>query len=144
MDNDTLTTAQAAQKDDESSVEETDYTEPCNGSRCKTCQQIVLGNTLDRYTCQSSNVVYKISTAGLNYIGITTASLSKRMTQHRHAIIAGHGDGEKFIEHFRRENFDDAKITILDTATNKHELREKERYWINYYDSHHNGLNSTS
>ena len=124
--------------------EEVDYTEPCYGRRCTTCQQIVPGNTRETHTCQSKNVVYKISRGGMNYIGKTTAPMSKRMSQHKHAIKAGRGDGQKFTDFFRNQaNFDEAEITILDSADNDRDLREKERYWINHYDSYNNGLNST-
>ncbi len=125
--------------------EDVDYAQPCNGSRCKICSQIVPGpNAQETYTCQSTYVVYKISYGGVNYIGKTTATLSKRMSQHRHAIKAGHGDGEKFIDFYRTHDFNNATITVLDSAENDRELREKEHYWINYYNSYNNGLNSTT
>ena len=124
--------------------EEVDYTEPCYGGRCKICKQIVRGNASETYNCRSDNVVYKISCGSMNYIGKTTAPLSKRMSQHKHAIKAGHGDGQKFTDFFRNKaNFDEANITILDSADNDKELRQKESYWINQYDSYNNGLNST-
>ena len=125
--------------------EDVDYTQPCCDHRCKICTQIIPGETSRKtYTCRSENIVYLItSPEGKNYIGITKAPMAKRMSQHRHAIRAGHGDGEKFTEYYRKEsNFDDATITVLEEGNSEEDLRQKERKWIGKYDSLHNGLNS--
>ena len=45
---------------------------------------------------------------------------------------------EKIIE-FSPENFE---VTLLEQCSSK-DVDEKERYWINYYDSYNNGYNST-
>ncbi len=89
--------------------------------------------------------VYKISSAGKNYIGKTTQPLSHRMSQHRHAIKAGHGDGEKFIKHFKKKKNDikKARVTVVDHATTERSLHKKERKMIAHYKSDKKGLNST-
>ena len=125
-------------------TEETDFTEPCKGSRCKICKQIVSGDTTEKYTCQSRNVIYLItSSVGGQYVGKTKQTLATRMSKHKHSINVGHGDGKKFIDHFRQYGFDKATITVLDSATNEQELKDKEKQWIKHYDSYENGLNST-
>ncbi len=124
-------------------IEETDSAEPCEGSKCKICKQIVPGNTKKDYTCESQYVIYLITSEGKNYVGKTTATMKHRMSQHKHAIKVGHGDGKKFIKYFQQHNFEDAKITVLDSATTKEELHQKERQWIAHYKSDEIGLNST-
>ena len=133
-------------------IEVIDYSELCHGSEyfkeisnTDWCQyeQAVPSYTTEQYTDQSRNVIYLISSAGMNYVGKTTQTLSQRMSQHRHAIKAGYGDGAKFIRHFQKYNFEDTKIKVLDSSKDPHELHEKERYWIAYYRSDEIGLNST-
>ena len=91
--------------------------------------------------------VYLItSRAGKHYVGKTTTTLEQRMTQHRHAIIARHGDGEKFIDYYQRHNFEDATVEVLYRPHQRgdidRKLREKETQFIQQYDSVNNGLNS--
>ena len=122
--------------------EDVDFVEPCNNPRCKICQQIDAGNCEKFFTCRSKNVVYEITHNGQSYIGITTETLSTRMSKHRHAIKSGHGDGRKFIEYYQKNNFDDAQITILDEGKGLADLSVKEKYWIQKKNTLYNGLNS--
>ena len=88
-------------------------------------------------------IIYKISYDGSNiYIGQTRDGLAHRMSQHKHAIKAGHGDGQKFIAFYKTHDFDHAIKEEIDTARNKEELNAKECKWIQHYDSICNGLNS--
>lgn len=48
----------------------------------------------------------------------------------------------KFYQALRKYGFDNFEIVILEECQ-KSELNEKEKYWINYYDSFKNGYNST-
>lgn len=92
------------------------------------------------------NVVYLItSREGKHYVGITTTTLRHRMDQHRHAIKAGHGDGKKFIDYYRRHDFEAATVQVIYKPQGnniRQKLREKEAYFIKEYDSINNGLNS--
>ena len=127
----------------EEEEEDVDFAEPCNGPRCSICQQIDPGNyEKSLHTCRSKNVVYEIAYPnGPSYIGITSQPLSKRMSQHRHAISSGHGDGRKFIEFYQKNDFDNARITILDEGKGS-DLFEKEKNWIQKKNTLYNGLNS--
>ena len=111
----------------------------CDGQgTCKTCQMF------KSKCCHWHDVVYLITSAkGKKYVGITTATLGHRMSQHHHAIKAGHGDGEKFIKYYqKKERFEDATVTVLYHGRSNKYLRQKEREFIIKYDSIRNGLNS--
>ena len=100
-------------------------------------------NNVQEETDGGSGIVYLItSTEGMPYVGITTTTLEHRMSQHRHAIKVGHGDGKRFIEYYQSHDFDAATKKVIDTGANREELLEKERYYIQQYDSLNNGLNS--
>jgi predicted GIY-YIG superfamily endonuclease len=61
------------------------------------------------------NVVYLItSTKGDRYVGITTDTLKRRMSEHHTAIRDDHGDGEKFRDYYRKRgnNFKDATVVF--------------------------------
>lgn len=116
----------------------------CPGQSCKICTTGI-EETDGEKECMRKNVVYLItSKKGKHYVGITTGTLGHRTSQHHHAIKAGHGDSKKFIDYYNRpgNDFDEASVRIIDTGRNKEELLEKEREWIQYYDSVNNGLNS--
>ena len=99
-------------------------------------------NTLES-TDGNTGIVYLItSEEGVPYVGITMTTLEKRMDQHRHAIKAGHGDGKKFIEYYQNHDFDKVDIKVIDRGTSRQELLQKERHYIQEYDSMNNGLNS--
>ena len=91
--------------------------------------------------------VYLItSKEGKPYVGKTTTTLNQRMAQHRHAIRAGHGDGEKFIDYYQRHSFEEVTVDILYKPHQEgdidRKLREKETHFIQQYDSVNKGLNS--
>ena len=94
----------------------------------------------------AKNVVYLIVSAeGKPYVGITTGTLEHRVAQHREAIRAGHGDGRKFINYYKRHDFEEATVQILYKPTGgdiNQKLRQKEAEYIKEYDSMRNGLNS--
>lgn len=90
-------------------------------------------------------IIYKATCLVNNkiYIGKTEQDLKIRMSSH-------FSDAESFrldthfaraIRKYGRDNF---KFEEIDKATNSlEELNEKERYWINYYDSANKGYNET-
>lgn len=74
------------------------------------------------------------------YIGKTTTTMEKRRRQHLsqlndgsaiHKAILAHG-----VEHFTWEIVESGIET-------QEELGEREKYWINYFDSYYNGYNMT-
>ena len=79
-------------------------------------------------------------------MGKTAVSLEHRKAQHRHAIRSGRGDGEKFVNYYRRHNFEAATFYILYKPHQRgnidEKLRKKEAYFIRLYDSINRGLNS--
>lgn len=75
-------------------------------------------------------IIYKIQNLlnGKKYIGQTKRNLKIRMLEHiRHKTTLSDD-----IKKFGLENFDVQKI---DFCFNQLELDEKERYWINFYNS---------
>lgn len=77
-------------------------------------------------------IIYKVTnkTNGMVYIGQTTAPLHKRWYQHCHR-----SSGCRYLHHailaYGADNF---TVEQIDTACNRVELNEKERFWI----QHHN------
>ena len=98
-----------------------------------------------KHSGSKSNVVYMIeSTQGAKYVGKTTSPLNHRMSQHRHAIKAGHGDGGKFMKYYQKKenNFNAAKVKVLYQGRSDKYLDQKEKEFIKKYDTVKNGLNS--
>ena len=103
-----------------------------------------MGNILGSQegTDGEENIIYLIeSKEGVPYVGKTTTSLKHRVAQHRHAIKAGHGDGEKFTQYYQTHDFEKATKRVLCRCT-REELPEKEQFYINKYNSLDKGLNS--
>ena len=84
------------------------------------------------------------SRKGVPYVGMTTNTVGERMREHRSSINEGHGDGAKFIEYYRQpgNDFDEATVKVIDRGSDRQDLLQKERKWIERYDSIENGLNS--
>ena len=124
------------------------YSDKCDGPSCKLCADY--GREEDNNipgsqegTDGEENIIYLIkSKEGVPYVGKTTTSLKHRMAQHRHAIKAGHGDGEKFTKYYQTHDFEKATKRVLCRCTSEKELPEKEQFYINKYNSLNKGLNS--
>lgn len=74
-------------------------------------------------------IIYKITNLlnGKVYVGQTTKELRVRLYNHRNnkrSLIS------KALNKYGEDNF---KIEIIDTATSKEDLDEKEMYWIQFY-----------
>ena len=88
--------------------------------------------------------IYKITNIQNNkvYIGQTIRSVQDRFNRHisdaLHDIINTHF--ARAIKKYGKENF---LIEIIDTAQSQNELNEKEKYWIQYYNSVKEGYNET-
>lgn len=89
-------------------------------------------------------IVYKATSKTTHkvYIGITTNSLQHRMDQHKKA--AEEGKPYHFYCAIRKYGFDDFNFEIIeDGITDIEKLKEREQYWIQYYNSYEDGYNST-
>ena len=92
------------------------------------------------YKC-TNNINNKI------YIGLTTKTLEWRIKKHKDDYKRKIQDKNHLYRAMRKYGFENFSWEIIDTATTKEELSEKERYWIKYYDCFDNkdkGYNSTS
>lgn len=93
-------------------------------------------------------IIYKVENknTGEIYIGQTTYNLQKRWLQHvREAKDALDGKRQSFplfhrmIIKYGEENFQES---VLEECDNN-KLDEREKFWINYFDSYNNGYNAT-
>lgn len=73
------------------------------------------------------------------YIGKTVTSISKRWSQHRHDYLIYDWHLYKAMRKYGFEHFFIEQIEESDNLL----LNEREKYWIEYYDSYKNGYNST-
>lgn len=94
--------------------------------------------------------IYKITNKVNNksYIGQTIRSVDKRVQEHFYRAIYYTSkydkDDYKYIHlYLAIKKYGEASFTYeqIDTASNRDELNEKERYWIEYYDTINTGYN---
>lgn len=94
--------------------------------------------------------IYKIENM-LNhhvYIGQST-NIKERWQEHQRNGIAGEDANNKVWYNYpiyraiRKYGLDNFEFTVLE-ETSLEQLNERERYWINYYDSYNNGYNATT
>lgn len=88
--------------------------------------------------------IYKITniTNGKVYIGQTIKTVQKRFTQHKNNSNKEYFSQLVLYKAFNKygiENFICEEIEKVDNSL----LDEREKYWIEYYDSYFNGYNST-
>jgi len=74
------------------------------------------------------------------YIGITTKTLEERYKYH----LWGINNGSYFHNALRKYGVENFKLEILDKANSENELKEKEIYWIKFYNSRKQGYNLTN
>jgi group I intron endonuclease len=79
-------------------------------------------------------VVYKYTNKinGKVYVGITTQKLENRHALH----LAKINDGTYFHNALKKYGAENFSLNIIDEAKTLKELREKEKYWIAYYNSY--------
>lgn len=88
--------------------------------------------------------IYKITNDVNNkvYIGQTIRPIQQRFQRHlndaQNNVIDTH-----FARAIRLHGAEHFSIEEIDSATSQEELNEKERYWINFYNSINNGYNET-
>lgn len=68
------------------------------------------------------------------YIGLTTVTLNQRLKQHHYD--SRHGVDRPLYRAMRKYGEDAFVAEIIDTASSLEELKQKEQYWIKYYDSY--------
>jgi len=78
--------------------------------------------------------VYKYTnkTNGKVYIGITTRSMEKRHKEHLKTI----NDGLYFHNALKKYGVDNFKLSQIDSANNKKELADKEKHYIELFESY--------
>lgn len=91
--------------------------------------------------------IYKVTclVTGKIYIGKTETSAQDRWKGHcRAAFLESHGDYNfpfhRAIRKYGKENF---KVEEIEEVEDSEELKEREKFWINKFDSYYNGYNST-
>ena len=90
--------------------------------------------------------IYKATskTTGKVYIGQSCQSLEKRMHQHLCRAITNYDPTNHFHNAIRKYGFLDFDFEIIeDNIIDNLTLDERERYWIEYYNSYYDGYNST-
>lgn len=75
------------------------------------------------------------------YIGSTRIGLKKRIRSH---IALSKHRNNKFSIALRTYGADDFVFKTIDYADNSAELIAKEKYWIGFYNTKHDGYNSSS
>lgn len=91
--------------------------------------------------------IYKITckNTGKIYIGKTESSVESRWKEHcRAAKLPSHSDYNfPFHRAIRKYGSDSFIVEIIDKTESSNELKEKEKYWINYFNSYYDGYNAT-
>ena len=91
-------------------------------------------------------IIYKLTNLINNkvYIGLTTKTLAQRLSQHHYE--SRHGVNRPLYRAMRKYGENKFSAEIIDSAENLQDLKEKEQYWIKYYNSYGatgNGYNAT-
>ena len=84
-------------------------------------------------------IIYKITNIKNNksYIGLTTQTLKKRWQQHINTAYSNKSKdrNEVFKKAIRKYGPDNFELKIIDIANSLEELKEKEKFWIKYYNT---------
>jgi len=88
-------------------------------------------------------IVYKAeSKCGHVYVGATSRSLAIRIIEHKCHAIKTNKQG-KFYDLIRKIGIESFRFTILTKCSSVDEMHEKEKYFIEKFDSHLSGLNGS-
>ena len=90
--------------------------------------------------------IYKATsiTTGKVYIGQSCQTLEKRMSQHLYKATSDYDLNNHFHNAIRKYGFQDFVFQIIEDGIMSNEiLDEREKYWINHYNSYYDGYNST-
>lgn len=88
--------------------------------------------------------IYKITNTINNkiYIGRTVKTVQKRFTQHKNNSNKEYFSQIVLYKAFNKYGIENFKCEEIEKVSND-KLDEREKYWIEYYDSYFNGYNST-
>lgn len=88
--------------------------------------------------------IYKIQNLinGNVYIGQTVKPVEKRFQQHRNNYDKPYFSQLILYKAFKKYGLDNFSFEALEKVDND-KLDEREKYWIDYYDSYKNGYNMT-
>ena len=88
--------------------------------------------------------IYKITNKinGKVYIGQTIKTVEKRFTQHKNNSNKTYFSQIVLYKAFNKYGIENFICETIEKVPNE-ELNNREKYWINYYDSYFNGYNST-
>ena len=89
-------------------------------------------------------IVYKITntTCGKSYIGYTKQSLEVRWKQHYKQALK-EGKNRKFYNAIKKYGIDCWSLEVIETVSCAKEAKEREIFYIQYYDTYANGYNAT-
>ena len=89
-------------------------------------------------------IIYKATNTvnGKVYIGLTTRTLKQRKREHQ-LSAEHHNSISAFHYAIRKHGFEAFIWEEIDNAMFHEDLLEKEKYWIDYYDTFKNGYNPT-
>lgn len=91
-------------------------------------------------------IIYKATsiTTGKVYIGQSCQTLEKRMHQHLSRAMTNYDPSNHFHNAIRKYGFQDFVFQVIeDNIVSDEVLNEREKYWIEYYNSYYDGYNST-
>ena len=88
--------------------------------------------------------IYKITNTINNkvYIGQTVKTVQKRFTQHKNNSNKKYLSQIVLYKAFNKQGIENIKCEEIEEVSNN-KIDEREKYWIEYYDSYFNGYNST-
>ena len=91
--------------------------------------------------------IYKINCNqnGKAYIGLTNISIEHRWQGHINAATTPSHPDYNFPIHraMRKYGIEAFTVEMLEEVDSANLLKEREKYWINYYDSYNSGYNAT-
>ena len=90
--------------------------------------------------------IYKATskTTGKVYIGQSCQTLDKRMNQHLSRAMTNYDPNNHFHNAIRKYGFPDFTFEVIeDNIVDNETLNEREKYWIEQYNSYYDGYNST-
>ena len=131
----------------------------CNKQYCTACPYITIGNKVKinqtkywnitrRVSCDTFNCIYliecKIDTCKQRYIGQTGRLLKYRLAEHR-GYVSNKVDTKATGAHFNLpgHSLADLRITIIEQMKNSdlEYRKEREKYFIRFFNTYNNGLN---
>ena len=130
----------------------------CHVSRCKICEHIRTAPKIERHstgekysvkqfmTCQTPNLVYLIQCkrCGQQYVGQTGRTLKERIYEHCREIRKKSRGRGGVAEHFCKKGhlIEDLEVMGIEAGLqNKSKRREREKFWIDFFDTVENGMN---